>query len=115
MEYSLQQTDQAIEDVSSMAVYMALQLSNQKAATDFIDTYGKQLRLIQTFPFACREIHFHYDGQPVRKKSFLTYHIFYIIDDSLQLITILRVLKNRQNWQRFFIIQSGNSTTFIQE
>ena len=102
MEFRIQQTEEAIDDVSRMAAYMMETLHNQKAADDFLAMYNRQIDLLRTFPLGCRGIQYHYHGYQVMQKSFGTYYIFYIIDNSEHLITILRVLKHTQNLIQFF-------------
>lgn len=102
MKFRIQQTEEAIADVSHMAAYMIETLHNQNAANDFIANYQRQIELLQTFPLGCRGIQYHYHGYQIMQKSFGTYSIFYIVDNSEHLITILRVLKHTQNLKQFF-------------
>ena len=78
---------------------MIFSLKNEQAAINFLKQYYKQVQNLATFPFAYRGIGIMYHGYEIRMKPFLTYNVFFVVDEKTNQITILRVLKDRQNWK----------------
>ena len=95
--YNLRLTRESGNDVDNLAAYMAYSLKNGQAAIDFLKQYYKQVQNLATFPFGYRGIGINYQGYEIRMKPFLTYNIFFVVDERTNQITILRVLKDRQN------------------
>ena len=97
--YRVMPTKEAENDVSSLVAYMAYQLKNEQAARRFLHEYDKQIDSLTIFPFGYRGIGFEYREYEIRMKPFSTYNIFFVVDAKEQQITILRVLKDLQNWK----------------
>ena len=97
--YRVMPTKEAENDVSSLVAYMVYQLKNEQAARRFLHEYDKQINSLTIFPFGYRGIGFEYQGYEIRMKPFSTYNIFFVVDALKHQITILRVLKDRQNWK----------------
>ena len=57
------------------------------------------------FPLKFSDSGIQYRGYIIHKKGFESYLLFYIIDNEKQTVYILRILKDRMNWQR--ILQSN--------
>lgn len=110
MQYNLIETIEAVNDVTHLAAYMIIFLKNHKAANDFVDRYDKEVQKLKTFPFGYRGISLEYRGYEIRIKSFDTYNVFFVVDYESKNIIILRVLKDRQNWQ--YILKSENTYHF---
>lgn len=72
--YRLRTTKEVGNDVDNLVAYMIYSLKNGQAASNFLDQYEKQIQNLTTFPFG------------------------YVDTKNCQ-ITILRVLKDRQNWK----------------
>lgn len=108
--YKVKPTIEAIIDVRNLAAYMSVSLKNIQAASNFLNLYNKQIQNLSLFPYAYRNIDFEYDGYQIRHKIFLSYNIFYVVDEENHQITILRVLKNRQDWT--MILQNQNKYSF---
>ena len=79
--------------------HMIYSLMNGQAASNFLNSYEKQLQKLTIFPFGYRDIGIKYHGYEIRMKPFLSYNIFYVVDATKNQITILRVLKDKQNWK----------------
>lgn len=99
MTYRIRETNEAIQDVTNLAAYMINELKNHKAAMDFIDAYDKEAGNLITFPFGFRGISIEYRGNEIRLKPFGTYNIFFVVDTIDNIIYILRVLKDLQDWK----------------
>ena len=78
---------------------------------------AKQAKSLTIFPLGYRGIRLGYQGYEIRIKPFSTYNIFYVVDNKSNQITILRVLKDRQNWKTCYINFkpfNGSSPTIFQ-
>ena len=100
MQYKIQESREAIEDVTHFATHMINEFKNPDAAASFLKRYDREILKLQTFPFGYRGISIEYRGYEIRMKIFDTYNVFFIVDASESTIFIIRVLKDRQNWQR---------------
>lgn len=99
MMFKIRETQEAVKDVTNFAVYMIEKFENPIAASDFLMNYDKEVQQLKTFPFGYRGISFEYQGMEIRLKPYDTYNIFFVIEQDTHEITILRVLKDRQNWK----------------
>jgi len=85
--------------LEQLAAYMVYSLRNVQAARSFLDQYEKQIQSLIAFPLGYRSTDLRYQGHQIRIKPFSSYNIFYVVDTRRCQVTILRVLKNRQNWK----------------
>lgn len=99
MQYRLQTTREATEDVVGMAEYIIEKFKNLDAALSFLDKYDKEVQRLKNFPFGYRGVSFEYRGYEIRIKSFDTYNVFFTVDIENHCVYILRVLKDRQDWK----------------
>lgn len=101
--YNLIQTIEARNDLDNLVFYMIYSLMNGQAASHFLAQYKKQIQNLTIFPFGYRGIGITYRGYEIRIKPFLTYNIFFVVDRQTHQITVLRVLKDRQNWKNILL------------
>jgi len=99
MMYKLIHTKEAEDDLDGLVTYMIYSLTNAQAANRFLNFYYKQAKTLSIFPFGYRNIGIKYQGYEIRIKPFSSYNIFFVVDKIKNQITILRVLKDRQNWK----------------
>lgn len=97
--YKIRETKETKQDLRKLVAHMLYSLMNGQAASNFLNQYEKQLQNLIIFPFGYRRIGIKYQGYEIRMKPFLTYNIFFVVDEKTHQITILRVLKDRQNWK----------------
>lgn len=109
MMYKLRETREARIDLENLVAYMIYSLKNGQAALDFLKLYRSKIDNLIIFPLAYRGTSFTYQGYEIRIKPFSTYNLFYVVDINTYQITILRVLKNRQNWKVMFQNESTYS------
>ena len=100
MQYKILETIETMEDLGKMAAYMEEELKNSQAAIRFLEKYDEEVGILQNFPFGYRGISLGYRGHEIRMKPFETYNIFFIVNSAEGCVTILRVLKDRQDWMR---------------
>lgn len=100
MQYRVVVTQEALEDVSNLADYMIDTFKNQQAAENFLDAYDRQVGGLSTFPIGYRGISMEYRGYEIRLKPFDTYNLFFVVDEEMGQIVILRLLKNLQDWKQ---------------
>ncbi|HAX51398.1 type II toxin-antitoxin system RelE/ParE family toxin [Muricomes intestini] len=98
MKYKIQHTLEAEEDLFQLAYYMIKEFQNSGAAEYFLNCYYQKAESLETFPFGYRGVSFEYRGYEIRLKPYDTYNIFFVVDTETQTVTILRVLKDRQDW-----------------
>ena len=77
---------------------MVQEFKNYKAADDFLNRYDNEVKKLEFFPTGYRGIGLEYRGYEIRIKPFGTYNIFFVTDYEEQEVIILRILKDRQNW-----------------
>lgn len=106
MQYSVTETDEAINDVINFAKYIKYHLGNSKAAKDFVDAYDTVSRELSIFPKGYRGIGLEYRDHEIRIMPFGTYNIFFVIDEMQHEIVILRVLKDLQNWNHILRVNN---------
>ena len=80
MQYRLQTTWKATEDVPGMAEYIVEKFKNSDAALSFLDKYDIEVQRLKNFPFGYRGVSFEYRGYEIRIKSFDTYNVFFTVD-----------------------------------
>lgn len=103
--YKIRETQEAMRDVTNLALYIIEEFGNQKAAMDFLDRYDEKIQGLRTFPFGYRGIGFEYRGYEIRMKPYDTYNIFFVVDH--EEIIVLRVLKDREDWQAILLNHSS--------
>ena len=108
--FKIKETKEAKLDVKKLAAYMVFSLKNGQAASDFLDHYNNQAQKLSTFPSGYRGIGIKYQGYEIRIKPFSSYNIFFVANEITNQITILRVLKDRQNWKN--ILHNQNKYSF---
>ena len=106
MLYEVVETDEAIEDIINFAAYIKGKFKNQQAIDNLLNNYNKQVQSLMAFPTGYRGISVGYRGYEIRIKPFDTYNLFFVVNEEEQRVTILRVLKNRQDWQRILRIET---------
>lgn len=105
MLFSIQESNESIQDVINFAIYIKQQFKNEQAAENFMNAYDKEVSSLRYFPKGYRGINVEHRGYEIRIKPFDTYNIFFVVDEINQQVVILRVLKDRQNWNKILRTQ----------
>ena len=102
IKYSISHANAARNDLLSMATYISETLKNIDAAERFMRNIDQEINNLSNFPFRYQEVMQDKLLCSVRLKPYMTYNIFYTVNIDKMEITILRVLKDKQDWNRIF-------------
>ena len=108
-DYSVVWSREAVYDVADIADYIELRFGVERANrfNDDIDIEGEALgRNFKMYTGTG----IYYRGKLILKKIFDPSIIFYFVDDAVQTVYIIRVLRHERNWQK--ILKEGISYTF---
>lgn len=93
--YSYVLTEIAETDVEEILDYIAYELSNPQAASDFADALDEKLEEIRLTPKAGRPVHNPYlKRDDVRRVLVKNYIAYYLIDRKAEKIVVLRIVYN---------------------
>ena len=97
-KYDFHITLEAINDMADMSDYVEAQFGVERA-NEARTEIGAQLKLIHEFPFAWADTEIPYRGYSIRKKVISPSLILYTINETLNSIIILRILRQETNWK----------------
>lgn len=99
MNYSVNISQPAEEDLNQIVDYIVVQLAAPAAALDFIECFSSAVSSLKSYPHRCsmvRDEEFQLHG--FRKIFVKNYIVFFTINKTEQTVYINRVLYNRRNW-----------------
>lgn len=107
-EYNFKFTRRAAKDLDEILSYIAVKLSNPKAAKDFADSLQSAIDEACAFPESGSSVINEFlPIDNVRKKIISSYIMYYLPDDDVKEIRILRIVYGRRNLSE--IIKEMNS------
>lgn len=97
-EFNYRLSKKAEEDLDNIISYIAVELSNKKAATDFIKKLKNSIEQVCLFPESEVPVNndFIFDID-IRKKIIGNYIMYYLPDLSRKLIYIVRIVYSKKN------------------
>ena len=98
MYFNIQETDEAYEDLLSLALYVYETGYSFNHSNKVYENYDKAISSISIFPRGFKNTHINYRNYNIYLLPYDIYNVFYIFDDDT--ITVLRVLHQKRNWQR---------------
>ena len=98
MHFNIQETDEAYEDLFSLALYVYETSYSFNYSIKVYEDYDKAISSISIFPHGFKNTHINYRNYNIYLLPYDIYNVFYIFDDDT--ITVLRVLHQKRNWQR---------------
>ena len=104
--YRIQETDEAINDVSEMAIHIYTQYKDAIAAEKLIDMYSTKIEPLENFPQGFRGLTIEHKGYEIRFFPFSNYNIFFVIREDKKDVVILRVLHQLQDWNRILHLEN---------
>lgn len=96
-KFSYQMTQQADADLDEIVSYIAVELSNPKAAADFVDKLQEVIEEARIFPESGSCPANEFIPIEVRKKLVGNYIMYYLPDLAEKTIYILRILYSSRN------------------
>ena len=116
MYHKILETDEAINDVSYLSRNAYEYTKDKNSGFVFLELYDKTVENMAMFPSGFSTTTIEYRGHFIHVFPFGNYNLFYIIDETGRKIVILRVLYQKQNWQRILRVDSSyhirNETLF---
>lgn len=100
MEFKLgyQLTQKAAADLDDIVEYIAVELANPTAASDFVDKLQKDVEEVRSFPESgSLVINEFVPNMEVRKTLVGNYIMYYLLDSHGKMIFILRIVYGRRN------------------
>ncbi len=95
-EYQL--TQKAEADLDDIVGYIAVELSNPKAASDFVDKLQATIEEVRSFPESgSLVVNEFVPNTEVRKKLIGNYIMYYLPDFTEKMIFVLRIVYGRRN------------------
>jgi len=97
-KWRYQLTQKADADLDDIVGYIAVELANPKAATDFVDKLQESIEEVRSFPESDSPVVNEFvPNTEVRKKLVATYIIYYLPDYTEKMIFVLRIVYGRRN------------------
>ena len=100
MNYDVMVSDEAMEDVWKLVVYVHTDLHNPAASKKLYVNLKRVINNMAVLPRKNTASGLYYRGYIIYKKVYQSYVIFYIVDDIQKIVFVLRVLKDIMNWKR---------------
>ena len=104
MYYRVYETDEAIDDLSRIAISIYDYTRDKNSGEKFIDTYSDAIETLYVFPTGFRGICIEYRGYEIHIYPFGDYSIFFTVEPSNGSVIVLRVLHQKQNWQKIMAL-----------
>lgn len=96
-------TMKAEADLDDIVSYIMLELSNPKAATDFMDKLQRIIEETRSFPESGSAVVNEFlSDMEIRKKLIGNYIMYYLPDFTEKTILILRIIYGRRNMDEIF-------------
>ena len=96
--FGVRLTQKAEADLDDIVSYVAVELSNPKAATDFVDELQMAIESVRSFPDSgLRAVNEYLPAMEVRKKLVGNYILYYLPDPAEKVIFVLRIVHGRRD------------------
>jgi len=100
MNYSLNITDIAEDDILATASYIANELKNPIAANNLLDDIEKYEKILEDTPAIYPFVHDkHLAGKGIKYVIIKNFLLFYTIDEKNKIINVIRFLYGRRDWK----------------
>ena len=91
-------TKRAESDLDGIVSYIAVELTNPQAASDFVDKLQDNIEEARNFPESGSLVHNEFlQVENVRKKLVGNYIMYYLSDEKEKIIYILRIVYGKRN------------------
>ena len=100
MNYSVNITDLAEDDILATIKYISSVLKNPIAANKLLDEIEKHEKILEEMPNIYPFVHDEYLSQKgIKYVMIKNYLMFYTIDENNKIVNVIRFLYGRMNWQ----------------
>jgi toxin ParE1/3/4 len=106
MSYKILETDESINDVYFIAINAYRYTCDEQSGENVISLYNETVEWLREFPFGYRGISIEHRGYEIHILAFGNYNLFFYIDTSKNEIVVLRVMYQKQNWERILKVQN---------
>lgn len=97
--YKIRYTYSSREDIRERKEYIIRTFKYRQLGKNFTDKIKAAARSLRAFPTAYVTTGFNYRGYEIYLKPYMTYLLFYVVEDEKRNVIILRVLQDGQDWQ----------------
>lgn len=101
-QYTVSLTRPAVRDLGEITYHVAHILKVPQTARNLRDALEQGILSLSQFPARCPLVSdMPYRQKGVRRLLVENYAVFYLVDKDRRMVSILRILYNRREWQRF--------------
>lgn len=102
-KFKYQLSQKAEADLDEIVSYIALELSNPQAASDFVDRLQKSIEEVRVFPESGSPVVNEYlINTEARKKLVDNYIMYYLPDFAEKIVYVIRIVYGRRNMDGIF-------------
>ncbi len=85
--------------MKQMKTYILEHFQYHELGQNFSRKMKEAVNCLRTMPYGYHTVGFQYRGYEIYLRPYLTYLIFYVIDEIDAEVTVLRVLQDGMNWK----------------
>jgi len=97
--YKIKYTYSSRDDIRKIKKYILDNFKYRELGENFTKKIKTAVDGLRSLPTGYNTTGILYRGYNIYLKPYRTYLLFFIVDDNLSIVTILRVLQDRINWQ----------------
>ena len=99
-KYQYRLSQKAEADLDGIVSYIAVELSNPQAASDFVDKLGKVIDEIRSFPESGSYVNNEFlSDTDIRKKLISSYIMYYLPVKEEKMIYVVRIVYGKRNME----------------
>ena len=98
-DYKIKYTYSSRDDIRGLKKYILNNFKYRELGENLTKKIKTAVDGLRTLPMGYNATGIQYRGYEIYLKPHRTYLLFYIVDDKLSVVTILRVLQDGMNWQ----------------
>ena len=106
MYHKILETDEAIKDIHHISCEAYNFTRDKNSGIAFLALYDTTTANMAIFPHGSSTTDIEYRGYTMHILPFGNYNLFYTVDDERSRIFILRILYQKQNWQRILRVDN---------
>jgi plasmid stabilization system protein ParE len=107
MYHKILETDEAIKDLHHISCKAYDYTKDKESGHIFLTLYDATTANMAIFPNGFNTTDIEYRGYIIHILPFGNYNLFYIVNDESKEVYILRILYQKQSWQRILRVDSS--------